>query len=423
MKTDKKLPTMLTSVTLLGAVLTFVGFLLGLRSATQHDQAYFAIKEMKAIAVHDITVIKDKFTRPVPDNNKYAAGEAKAFVANDFSLQLIHIPGFGESEKTAGFVFGEHGDVIKIEQSDADKLWAIAGLDTTIQDARPTNHRGGGLKQIFDYRGQKLGLFSMQSRKHEDCYFASLVNLTVKKEIFRAPCLPFVEELDFSSIGGAWTETTDGILMSLGTPSDNERISTLAQDPVSPYGKVLSFTKAQLLGEASSKTDHFTVHSSGHRNPQGMLTTALGVYSIDHGPKGGDEINMLTQGSNYGWPLYSLGSTYQGEPHKPLGDPEKYTEPLFAFIPSIAPSDITACPSELTNRYAPLTCVLISSLRGMSIFVGLIDSHQHRVVSLERISVDMRLREFFKLPNGHLAVSTDGYGVFEIGISDLATFH
>jgi aldose sugar dehydrogenase len=413
-----KLPVM----ALTAAALASGGFLLGLRSATQHDRAYFAIKELKVMAAHEVAALEEKIHPPPTNTGVLATDEIKAFTANDFSLTLLHIGAFGNTEKTAGFVNNAQGALTKFEQSAIDRLWADTGMGQVITDAQPTQHRGGGLKQTFAYKGQQLGLVSMQKVGDPSCFFASLVNFSQKKEVFRAPCLPPVEELDFSSLGGAWTATDEGILFSLGTPSDDERIASLAQDQTSPYGKVLAFTAGELQASSPADIGHFHVHSSGHRNPQGMVTLGKQVYSIDHGPKGGDEINLLEAGKNYGWPLYSFGSTYQGVPHKPHGDPAQFTEPLFAFIPSIAPSDITECPASLSARYAPMNCVLITSLRGMSLFVGLIDS-QHRVVSLERIAVDMRLREFFRLPNGSLAVATDGYGAFEIGISDMPTLH
>lgn len=402
-------------VLLLGGALA--GFLMGLRSATQKDFAYYGIKELKIAAVHQWVTLREKLSGGAPQGQALQSDEIKVFTANDFSLELLHLPAYGSTEKTAGFIDEGGALPVKIEQNDVDVHWARWQLGGVITDAKPSTFRGGGIKQVFRYQGQTLALVSMQALP-EGCRFASLVNVTAQREVFRAPCLPPVDEIDFSAIGGGWVADEGGILMSLGTPSDDLRIAGLAQDPASPYGKVLFFPDAQLRGEGPAR-ETFVVHSSGHRNPQGLVRVGGALYATDHGPKGGDEINLLQRGHNYGWPLYSLGSTYQGQPHEPVGDPARFDEPLFSFIPAVAPSDILACPSALAERYAPLQCVLITSLRGMSLFVGLIDD-QHRVVSLERLSVDMRLREFVALPGERLGVSTDGYGVFEIKLADVA---
>lgn len=393
-------------------------FLLGLRSAIQKDKAYFWTKEIKILAYHEYNQLKELLEIRSNRRKKGQAGAIKSYTANDFTLELIHLDDFGHTEKTAGFVAAASGEPTKYEQADVVEYWAQWRLGEVITDAEPTRFRGGGLKQILQHQGQTLALVSLKGVN--DCYFASLINVTQRQEVFRAPCLPPVEELDFSSIGGAWTSEGDGLLMSLGTPSDDSRIAMLAQDATSPYGKVLRFANARLTGEVKDRAA-FEVVSAGHRNPQGMVRVGGSVYAVDHGPKGGDEINLLQPGVNYGWPLFSLGSSYQGKPHTPQGDPQRFARPLFAFVPSIAPSDITTCPAHLAQRYAPLNCVLISSLRGMSLFVGLIDA-DHRVVSLERIEVNMRLREFLRLEDGGLAVSTDDYGVFEIVVDELARY-
>ncbi|QCB46088.1 hypothetical protein E5678_08705 [Hydrogenophaga sp. PAMC20947] len=403
------------------AICLAAAFLLGQRSVTQKDAAYFFVKETKVKVVHEVNQLSERLESRPKIADPYASDEIKVFTGNDFSLQLLHLEGFGNSEKTAGYVPDAQGVITKYEQNDLDTHWTHFGLGEAIQDAKPSTYRGGGLKQIWVYQDQTFGLISLQQTLN-GCYFASVVNLSLRKEVFRAPCLPPVDELDFSSIGGAWTAVPGGIIMSLGTPSDDERVANLAQDPASPYGKVLFFDDARLKAQSAVRREAFQVHSSGHRNPQGMVRVGNAIYAIDHGPKGGDEINLLESGRNYGWPLFSLGSTYQGQPHRAVGDPQVYTGPLFAFVPSIAPSDITSCPALLMQRYAPLNCVLITSLRGQSLFVGLI-GQDHRVVSLERINVDMRLREFLRLPGDRLAVATDGFGAFEVVFGDLIIPH
>jgi glucose/arabinose dehydrogenase len=85
------------------------------------------------------------------------------------------------------------------------------------------------------------------------------------------------------------------------------------------------------------------IWSLGHRNPQGLTLGADGsLWEHEHGPRGGDEINLIRRGANYGWPVVSFGREYEGGPvgegltAKPGMEP-----PLHYFIPSIAPSGMT----------------------------------------------------------------------------------
>jgi glucose/arabinose dehydrogenase len=186
----------------------------------------------------------------------------------------------------------------------------------------------------------------------------------------------------------------------------------------------LKFKKNDLINPGPDSTKmKFSIFSYGHRNPQGLININNDIYLIEHGPKGGDEINLLKKGGNYGWPIYSLGSTYPGIPYPAAGAIKKFKRPLFAFIPSAAISDIRFCPENLNRRYSPYKCVLISSLRGESIFVTLIDPYEKRVISTEQIKVGMRVREFARGTGSEDSIyfSTDGYGVFELVISNVAS--
>lgn len=87
---------------------------------------------------------------------------------------------------------------------------------------------------------------------------------------------------------------------------------------------------------------HDAVWTYGHRNPQGLaVDTATGtVYQHEHGPKGGDEINRLTPGSNYGWPAVTYGDDYSGATISPFTELPGMTPPLLVWVPSIAPSGL-----------------------------------------------------------------------------------
>ena len=82
-----------------------------------------------------------------------------------------------------------------------------------------------------------------------------------------------------------------------------------------------------------------TIYSYGHRNPQGMAVhPATGeVWTHEHGPRGGDEVNIIRKGENYGWPVISYGINYDGTSFTQLTEKEGMEQPLHYWVPSIAP--------------------------------------------------------------------------------------
>jgi glucose/arabinose dehydrogenase len=82
-----------------------------------------------------------------------------------------------------------------------------------------------------------------------------------------------------------------------------------------------------------------SIYSYGHRNPQGViLHPETGeVWTHEHGPRGGDEINIIRPGANYGWPVISYGINYDGTPFTSITEREGMEQPLHYWVPSIAP--------------------------------------------------------------------------------------
>ena len=89
------------------------------------------------------------------------------------------------------------------------------------------------------------------------------------------------------------------------------------------------------------------IYSYGHRNQQGILIGTDGaIYLHEHGPKGGDEINRIEKGANYGWPVVSYGLDYSGARISPFEALPNTKQPLLHFTPSIAPSGFTQYSGE-----------------------------------------------------------------------------
>jgi glucose/arabinose dehydrogenase len=119
-----------------------------------------------------------------------------------------------------------------------------------------------------------------------------------------------------------------------------------AQKPDSLLGKII-----RLADDGSIPADNpfvkdpavrSEIWSFGHRNPQGIAYDAKRdkVYSNEHGPKGGDEINLIEKGKNYGWPVITQGVDYSGALITPFKEYRGMEQPLVDWTPSIAPSSL-----------------------------------------------------------------------------------
>ncbi len=212
-------------------------------------------------------------------------------------------------------------------------------------------------------------------------------------------------------IGGAMALLgEDSLLFALG---DHEfdgwnRNPILPQDPASPYGKILRID----LESGRSET-----WSSGHRNPQGMYVDAEGdVWSTEHGPRGGDELNLVRQGANYGWPLESFGTEYWLD-YWPIGKRpgrhDDFEQPVVAFVPSIAVSALTGISGGPFEHWSG--DLLLVSLSGDLKRVRISDG---RAVVVEPLHIDRRLRDVAQGRDGRVALWTDTQDVIILETAD-----
>lgn len=156
------------------------------------------------------------------------------------------------------------------------------------------------------------------------------------------------------------------------------------------------------------------IFSYGHRNPQGMFKHPKTgkIWTNEHGPKGGDEINIIEKGKNYGWPKITYGINYSGTTitkNKSLPDME---QPLYYWLPSIAPSSFEYISSEVYPNWKG------SLLAGALVFkyierIGL--NEKNKVISRSKIAEGLgRPRDVKQGKDGYIYVSIENKGVYKI---------
>ena len=147
------------------------------------------------------------------------------------------------------------------------------------------------------------------------------------------------------------------------------------------------------------------IWSYGHRNIQGAdLNPATGeLWEVEHGPRGGDELNVVRAGRNYGWPVITYGEAYSGEAITDNPVQEGMEQPLYYWDPVIAPGDMDFYRGELFPWRGD---ILIAGLSVQSIVRLRMDGE--RVVGEERFDLDRgRIRDITEAPDGSLWVATD----------------
>jgi glucose/arabinose dehydrogenase len=146
--------------------------------------------------------------------------------------------------------------------------------------------------------------------------------------------------------------TPDNMLW-IATSGDN------AQDPMAPGGKVLRFNDDGSVPKDNpfvGKQGYLPeIYTMGHRSSLGLAVhpTTHEVWLSEMGPDGGDEINLLKPGRNYGWPLVSLGRTYPGPWQAKSNEPTHagYEPPVVYWVPSISVSGLTFYTGDKLSKW------------------------------------------------------------------------
>jgi cytochrome c2 len=217
--------------------------------------------------------------------------------------------------------------------------------------------------------------------------------VAVWNRLFEAtPCLPFADDRNViggNQAGGRIIIAGEEIYLSTGDfefDGIDSKSPPVSQQPGSTLGRIMK------IGWDGSAVEI----SRGHRNPQGLAMLDGQLWETEHGPMGGDELNLIVPGADYGWPTVTLGVNYtEGSSDTKFwpnsarpGRHDSYRTPVYAWLPSIAPSAIIAV-TGLHERWEG--DLLVASLAAQALHRLRVEDG--RIVYDERIALGGRVRD------------------------------
>ncbi|RZM79950.1 hypothetical protein C3B51_13365 [Pseudoalteromonas rubra] len=164
---------------------------------------------------------------------------------------------------------------------------------------------------------------------------------------------------------------------------------------------------------AKQKDARKSIYSYGHRNPQGMaMHPKTGeIWTHEHGPRGGDEINIIKPGLNYGWPVITYGINYNGTKITDETARAGMQQPDWVWVPSIAPSGMEFITSD---KYPQWQGHLVVGAMKFAHLV-LVELDGNKVVGHSKLFEGAgRVRSIATHPNGDLYLGIDGSGIYKV---------
>lgn len=228
-----------------------------------------------------------------------------------------------------------------------------------------------------------------------------------KQDVFLAK--PFLKE-DYH-FGSRIVFDKEGFMyFSVGERGTQPKVQLLDND----HGKIhrtfddgRAPTDNPFAGQSGAKASIWTY---GHRNPQGMVydEASGNLWAVEHGPKGGDELNLIQKGKNYGWPKTSYGINYDGTILTKHKEMEGIENPVRYWVPSIAPCGMTIVTSDRYPDWKGNLLVSALSFR----HIARVELSGTKYVKEEQLVQDIgRVRAVGQSPDGVIYAVTEGPGL------------
>ncbi|MEC9414003.1 MAG: PQQ-dependent sugar dehydrogenase [Pseudomonadota bacterium] len=195
------------------------------------------------------------------------------------------------------------------------------------------------------------------------------------------------------------------------TSGDGFNYRELAQELDNHYGKIIRvMDDGSIPGDnpfLEKKNALPEIWTYGHRNQQGLALDKVNniLYSHEHGPRGGDEINIIEPGKNYGWPAITYGIDYNGSIISPFTEKEGLEQPLKYWVPSIGPLDMVFYDGEVFPELKG-NLLICSAVPGDIRKISLDGSNVREDIIFKEIKG--RVRSIKSSSKGNLLILTDG---------------
>jgi glucose/arabinose dehydrogenase len=187
---------------------------------------------------------------------------------------------------------------------------------------------------------------------------------------------------------------------------------TPAQDMTTNLGKIVRLNDDGSVPADNPWADRggstAQIWTLGHRNPLGLAWDAKGqLWEVEMGPQGGDELNLLLRGRNYGWPVVSNGDNYDNTPIPRHDTQPQYEKPRLSWNPVIAPGDLIIYTGDVFPDWKGNA--LIAGLKSQALVRVAIDEHND-AREVARYNMGHRIREVAQGPKGDVWLLEDGTG-------------
>ena len=348
------------------------------------------------------------------ENILYLSGDSEIFLLKNFNDE--------------NFKFKK----IKSPKIDNKKLIFVKNNEKKVGDYA---ERFFGIKDILidsfsNFENNLLFASSLEYNEFRDCYTVGVYYAEIKniddfeisewKNIFSTKKCLTVDlttnpRFAAASAGGRIIKfDQDHILLSIGDfYADGVNGPALSQDLSNMYGKMIKININKL---------NYEIFSFGHRNPQGLyIDKDNNIFSTEHGPTYGDELNYISQNKNYGWPLATYGTNYvssdayakkkanENKKSWPLDITENthdsFAKPLFSWGNTVGISNLIVYENDYFSKWNKN--LIISTLVSNQLIRMILDYEKKSVIYKENINIGKRIRDIIEMDDGRIVLLTD----------------
>jgi glucose/arabinose dehydrogenase len=335
-----------------------------------------------------------------------------------------------DSEQPWGMVFLSNGELLFTEKEGGLKRAAAGGAVSKV-DGLPAAYTEGqagylGLALDPDFAGNRL-VYVAYSKGKKGANATAVIRARLSDDGARLENVTQIFEADTrpskAHFGGRLQFRGDGTLfVSLG---DAFVLMDEAQNPMNTHGKIVRINPDGTIPADNPYADGVkgkaAVWSYGHRNIQGLFYDAETdtLWETEHGPKGGDELNRIEPGKNYGWPKVTYGVNYDGTVISAKTEGPDYVAPATYWVPSIAPSGLVKLTSDVYPGWKG--DLFVGGMNGPDgLELTRVDMDETgKVVGRESLfNGEISVRDVIQGPDGHLYVASKDFdGIFRVDLA------